>query len=352
MSQDRAMMTSRPRRARLPVLLRAAAVLAAVTWTTLSVAAPSRQDVAKADKLFRDAKTLMGQGKLAEACPKLEESQSLDPAPGTKYQLAVCYEGTGRLATALAYYLEIADLAKAAGFKDKEKVARDRATALEPKVPRIVIEVAAADRPSGLAITRDGAAVEEGQYNRPILVDPGECTIEASAPGKKPFRSTVTVKGEGTRVTVPIRLQDVEDFGKRDVLPPPPPPSTGVGGQRIAGIVVGVAGLGGIAVGSVFGLQAKSTYDKAIKDTTLCPSKTACYPEGKKLVDAAQADATLSTIAFAAGGVVVAGGLVLILTGRPSPQPPASGNKPSSASATVVPVLAPGFGGLTAVGRF
>ena len=336
---------------KVPVLARAAAVLAVVGWSALALAAPSRQDVAKADKLFRDAKTLMGQGKLAEACPKLEESQSLDPAPGTKYQLAVCYEGTGRPATALAYFTEIAELAKAAGYKDKEKVARQRAAALEPKVPRIVIEVAA-ERPSGLSVTRDGAPVEEGQYNRPILVDPGEITVEASAPGKKPFRSTVTVKGEGTRVTVPIRLADVEDFGKRDALPPPPPPSTGIGGQRIAGIAVGVVGLGGVALGSVFGLEAKSTYDKALGDTSLCPSKTACYPQGKKLVDAAQMDATISTIAFAAGGVAVAGGLVLILTARSPSAAPASGQKGSGASATVVPVLAKGFGGVVAVGKF
>ncbi len=326
-------------------------MLAALSWTTLSGAAPSRQDVAKADKLFREAKTLMAQGKLAEACPKLEESQSLDPAPSTKYQLAVCYENNGRSATALAYYTEIAELAKAAGYKDKEKAARDRAVALEPRVPRIVIEVPAAGRPGGLAITRDGAAVTEDQYNRPILVDPGEYTVEASAPGKKPFRSTVTVKAEGTRVTVPVRLQDVEDLGKRDEPPPPPPPS-GIGAQRIAGIVVGVAGLGGIAAGSFFGLEAKSSYDKAIKDTSLCPSKGACYPEGKKLVDAAQTDATIATIAFAAGGVAVAGGLVLILTGRPTSQPPASGQKSSGVSATVVPVLAQGFGGVTAMGQF
>lgn len=342
-----------PRRpvSKVPVVVRAAAVLAVAAWSTLALAAPSRQDVAKADKLFRDAKTLMAQGKLAEACPKLEESQSLDPAPGTKYQLAVCYEGTGRPATSLAYYLEIAELAKAGGFKDKEKVAREKAAALEPKVPRIVIEVAEAGRPGGLAVTRDGAPVEEGQFNRPILVDPGEITVEASAPGKKPFRSTVTVKGEGTRVTVPVRLADVEDFGKRDELPPPPP-KTGIGGQRIAGIAVGVLGLGGVAVGTVFGLEAKSTYEKAIGDTTLCPSKKACYPDGKKLVDAAQADATLSTIAFAAGGVAVAGGLVLILTARSAPPAPTSGQKGSGASATLVPVLAQGFGGVVAVGEF
>jgi hypothetical protein len=329
-----------------------AALLAALLSSSIAAAAPSRQDVAKADKLFREARALMAKNSFAEACPKLEQSQSLDPAPGTKYQLSVCYENTDRPATALAGYLEVADMAKAAGYKDKEKAARDKAAALEPKVPRITIEVAPDNRVTDLEITRDGAPVQEGQWNRPILVDPGEYTIEATAPGRKPFSSRVSVRGEGTRVTVPIALAPVEDFSKRHEIPKPPP-KPGFGGMRIAGITVGVLGLGGVAAGSVFGFNAKSIYDKAIGDKSLCPTKTTCYPDGKRQVDQAQMDATISTIAFAAGGALVVGGLVLIIAGKPSaPAPPASGQAGASASAAVVPVLGRGFGGLTVVGEF
>lgn len=327
--------------------LAAAALFAALLWSGVALSAPSKQDVAKADKLFRDAKVLMGQGKLAEACPKLEESQSLDPAPGTKYQLAVCYEGTGRPATALAYYNEIAELAKSAGFKDKEKVAREKASALEPRVPRIVLEVPTSS-PSGLTVQRDGAPVDPTQYNRPILVDPGPITVEAQAPGKKPFRSTVNVQGEGTRVTVPIRLLDIEGPKKED--PKPPPSAPFMTSQRISGVVLAAAGIGGVSVGSVFGLQAKSTYEKAMTDATLCPTKTTCYPAGKKLVDSAQTDALISTIAFAAGGVALAGGVILFATGGAKKEEP----KPdlSDVTATLTPVLTPGFTGVTVTGQF
>ncbi|MEZ4309608.1 MAG: hypothetical protein R3F14_16350 [Polyangiaceae bacterium] len=161
-------------------------------------AAPSRKDVQAADKLFREARALMAKGEYEPACPKLEESQGLDPAPGTQYQLAVCYEHTGRPATAVTLYLEVAELAKQAGYKDKEKVARENADALSPKVPRLVIEVADALRGPGLAITRDGAPVPESDYNAPILVNPGEVTIEATAPGK-PFKSTVASRARVPR---------------------------------------------------------------------------------------------------------------------------------------------------------
>lgn len=315
----------------------------------VAASAPTRQEVVKAEKLFNEARALMAKGKFEPACPKLEESQKLDPAPGTKYQLAACLEKTGRPATALAYYLEVADLARAAGFKDKEKVAREKAAALEPTVPRIVIEVLPRHRARGLTITRDGAPVDESLWNKPILLDPGEITLEASAPGKKPFKTTVIVSGEGTRVTTPIALVDVAPPPVDE--PPPPPPKSSFGAQRIAALGVAAVGAGGIVVGAVFGLDAKPTYDKAVKDPKLCPTPATCYPEGVRLVKQAQTDATISTIAFAAGGVALAGGVVLFLTA------PSGGAKPatepeSGASAVVVPVIGDRFGGLVVVGRF
>jgi hypothetical protein len=302
----------------------------------------------KADKLFKEALKLMDKGTFEPACPKLEESQKLDPAPPTQFQLAVCYENTARPATALALYLEVADLAKQAGKKDKEKFARDAAAALEPRVPRIIIEVPQAARPAGLAVTRDGKPVEEGQYNRPILLDPGEPTIEATAPGKKPFKSVVSVKGVGAKVTVPIQL---EDLVAKEPDGPPPPPKSRFGPQHYAAFGVAAVGVGGVVVGSIFGLNARDGYEKAINDPALCPTKKTCYPEGKRLVDAAQTDALISTIAFAAGGAALAGGVALFLT-APSAPSPSTGKALTAPTVTVVPVAAEGYAGLAASGTF
>jgi hypothetical protein len=318
--------------------------------------APSKQDLQKADKLFKEARTLMGNGKYDAACPKLEESQKLDPAPGTQFQLAVCYENVGRTATALALYLEVADLAKQAGKKDKEKVARDSAAELEPKVPRIVIEVPATERVSGLVITRDGTKVEESQYDRPILIDAGESTIEAAAPGKKPFKSVVTVKGVGTKVTVPVRLESLEGpKGPKGSDPPPPPPTKPFFTvPRFVGMGAAAVGAGGVVVGSIFGMFAKDGYEKAIGDPTLCPTKNTCYPAGKRLVDTARSDALISTIAFVAGGTFLAGGVVLFVLNPPifGPKPSEEQKKSDGASVTVVPVATEGYGGLVAIGTF
>ena len=98
-------------------------------------------DKAAAQALFDEAIKLIGSRSYGEACPKLEESERLDPAMGTRFQLAQCYEAVGRTASAWAGFLELADLARAAGQEAREKTARQRAADLEPAVNRLVIDV-------------------------------------------------------------------------------------------------------------------------------------------------------------------------------------------------------------------
>ena len=78
------------------------------------------QDTTKADETFHAGRELMKDGKLAEACPKFEESQKADPAPGTLLALAYCQELSGLLASAHANYLAAADLASKEGQPEKQ----------------------------------------------------------------------------------------------------------------------------------------------------------------------------------------------------------------------------------------
>ena len=74
-----------------------ALVIALAAFATTST--PARADpatVARAQALFDEALALMKAGKYAEACPKLEESDQLDPGMGTEYRLAECYESDGK----------------------------------------------------------------------------------------------------------------------------------------------------------------------------------------------------------------------------------------------------------------
>src|SRR5690606_24057073 len=79
-------------------------------------------------------------------------------------------------------------------------------------------------------------------------------------------------------------------------------------GQRIAGLVIGGVGVVGMGVGGVFGVIAMNKEGSA-KD--VCTG-TVCDPNenGVELTEQAQSAALVSTIGFAAGGALLAGGLV------------------------------------------
>jgi len=201
-----------------------ASLSALATLLALATPAPaqtSSEKAAAAQALFDEAMALMKSGKATEACPKLAESQRLDPGMATQYRLAECYEQTGRIASAWAVFIEVADAAKNAGLTDREKVARKRAEVLAPRLSRLTITVPpnVASTP-GLEIERDGEPVGKALWGTPIPIDPGEHTITASAPAKKPWQTTSAAAQNATKLDVQIPM--LEDA---PAISPPPPPS-------------------------------------------------------------------------------------------------------------------------------
>jgi hypothetical protein len=91
-------------------------------------------------------------------------------------------------------------------------------------------------------------------------------------------------------------------------------------GVRTAGLVVGGAGIAGIAAGAAFGLAALSRWSSAKDECTpsICPPPA--HEQAVRDHDAASTDATIATIALAAGGAAVAtGALLLFVVGAPKP---------------------------------
>src|SRR4051812_6941365 len=89
--------------ARMPRARVATAAMLTISMLAGRVGAqPSGQDLATAQALFDEGKRLMGLAKYAEACPKLVESQRIDPGGGTSFAIALCHEAEGKTATAWA----------------------------------------------------------------------------------------------------------------------------------------------------------------------------------------------------------------------------------------------------------
>ena len=154
----------------------------------------SAGDAAAAEKLFTQARALIDQGRWAEACPKLEESNRLDEAVGTLLNLAACYEHVGKTASAWATYTRVAAM-PTSGVR--ASFARAHAAALEPQLPKLTIRA-----PAGATVRRDGAAVASATFDVPIPVDPGRHVVDASLGSQRFHREIVAAPGATTVVIV------------------------------------------------------------------------------------------------------------------------------------------------------
>jgi tetratricopeptide (TPR) repeat protein len=181
----------------------------AILWLCPALAAAqSASDTnTHADKLFKDGLNQRNAGDVDHACPMFEDSLKLLDRPNVRLNLADCYERQGRTASARDEFLRAAQQADARGNADRAAYARKRAKALEPKLAKLAklaISVPPASRLPGLAVQRDGVAVPSKEFGRPLPVDPGSHTVEASAPGYQTWSTQVDVTKPGEAVPVQV----------------------------------------------------------------------------------------------------------------------------------------------------
>jgi serine/threonine-protein kinase len=326
---------------------------------------------AAAEQLYDEAKQLTASGHYAEACPKFEQSQKLDPGLGTQFHLADCWQHVGRTASAWALFREVASGARASGQMARERVAKDRADALEPFLSKLAIVPGNASTIAGLVIQRDGTEVPREAWGSPVPVDPGKHEVIVSAPAKQAWQSGVDVEGQGKVVTIevpllanvataqaPAPVPAAVSAAQPTPVPSPPPPSTahrdvGVtsamptseqpvlqnrgGAQRAVGWILVGAGLVGVGVGAYFGARWMGDHETA---SLHCPGG-ACDSIGIASNDDADKQARY-VVASAGGGLAsLIIGTVLVAT-APSPRlVPAN-----TARLEVTPIVGRGASGL------
>jgi hypothetical protein len=273
-------------------------------------AAGTPADTATAQALFDEARKLMNEGRYIEACPKLDESQRIEPGWGTLINLADCHEHIGRTASAWSEFLQVASGSRQAGQTERSQAAKARAAALEPRLSKLTIAVSELNLPPGFEIKRDQSVVGPAQWGTPVAVDPGEHVVEATAPGKRPWRRTITVgdEGEKNEVYIPTLEDDA----------PHPPESGGffADGPRLQRMTAyGLGGVGVLALGAggYFALRAM-VYDARSDDDC----RPYCGASGTSdRLNALKAGDT-ATIFAIVGGASLAAGAVLYFT-APTP---------------------------------
>jgi hypothetical protein len=263
---------------------------------------------------FADGQRLMAAGKYAEACPRFEKALALNPGAGTKFNLADCYEKTGRLATAITLFREVESVTRQVGQQERSALAKQRADSLETRVPTVVVRAPWLSSQPRTAVLLDGRPLTMNDIEKPIRVDFGAHEAVARLDGVE-TRAQATLDKEGD--SKPLVLEPPRGAAQvaapapyvAPVTPPPvaePPaePSSHPGrSQRIVGLVTGGAGVALLGVGAFLALSAKSDYDDA---TTLCG--VTCPREETLRANDARDQANV-------GGVVGGIGLAALISG-------------------------------------
>lgn len=289
---------------------------------------------AAAESLFDEGVKAIKSGRYADACPKLEESERIDPGIGTLLYLGECYERIGRSASAWATFREAASSAQAQSEGERARIAESRADRLQPRLSKLTLQVAPETRQlSGLRITRDNAPIDTSLLGVAIPVDPGKYHFVASAEGYESFETDLEVGANGDAKTLQIPALKA---APKPAAPAPQagPPSvayaatTGVprpeeakparapkSRMRTAAFVTGALGVVWLGVGSYFGVHAIAKNSDA---ESYCPRGNLCdSKQGVTLTHDAKQAAVLSNITIGIGAAFVVAGVVLYVTSEP-----------------------------------
>jgi hypothetical protein len=311
--------------------MRVVSGLCSAAFLALSaLALPARaQNPAAAEALFEEARAAMAEGSYDVACARFRDSDKLDPAVGTRFNLADCEERRGRLATAWSAFRGVA--AELGPEDDRKPIAEERAKALESRLPYVTLKRTAMT-PPGVRVRIDGAEIGEASIGIALPMDPGAHELVVQAPGAAEEQRASFTLQEGQHASLPVRLRlKAKPAESAPAVSAPqtdePPSSPGsTSSRRVWAYVAGGVGLAGVAEGAVSGvvtLNKKKTADDNCNDGT-----KRCNQTGLDANSSGRVFAVASSVGFGVGVVGLATAVYLWLT---EPPDAGLGARPSSA---------------------
>jgi serine/threonine-protein kinase len=316
-----------------------AALLAALLATLcLRPARADSEDSARAQRLFDDARTLMKDGQYAEACPKLVESQRLDPGGGTILNLGICLRQQGRNVEAWVILNQALAQARRDGRADREKTAEKQLAWLRTVVSRLSLRLAPSASPEPVTVTIDGVPLSAEQLDSPLPLDPGTHEVSASAPHQKPWSVQIRVEPTAGEQQLTIPALQPETLAEATPAPLPrasagSPPATPLAAATTSSPAQGprtsrsanavdpkvyvAAGVGAVALGlgTYFGVRALTLKGESNRywDGQYCTAPS-CIDDWNQ----AQTSAHISSISLGVGVLALGVGAYFLL--QPSPR--------------------------------
>jgi hypothetical protein len=249
---------------------------------------------------------LFSLGRWNEAYARFEAADRLAHSPVFVLFMARCRRNAGKLLEAQALFGRVAAERVAPGAPEPMRRAPREARAerdeLAHRIPSIVIVVTGAGSDSA-SVRLDGSPLAPGAIRRAIPLDPGVHRVEARAAGSAAAVRSVELREGDAPARVVLEL----GAGREQPQPSAEPDSRG---SALPGAIVLGAGIAGLGLGAVTGGIAASK-TSALKERCV---GVHCPPEDADEADRARTFATVSSVSFAIGGVLVAGGVVLLIT--------------------------------------
>jgi hypothetical protein len=303
--------------------------LAAVAFAVPAAAQPAK--VTPAEAVFREGREAAARGDKKTACAKFEESIRLARAPGPILNVADCEESNGRLVSAAKHWQE--GIALLDPSDDRLPFAKERAAALDKRIPRLTVRVAPDSR--GARVEIDGVLVPPSEIGKPQPVDPGNHNVVATSGESAVRADVIIVEGERKEVTVTLSPPS------RDSGPAEKPSS----GLRTAGFIAAGVGIAGFAV---FGVTAGLLASRSATVEAQCDAQKQCSQEGFDAAESGKAISPVNTAGLIIGIAGVAAGVTLIVVSSKSSSP----SSPSSPTATLRATGSPAGFSASLVGTF
>lgn len=273
----------------------------------------------------------------ADAVPKLERAEKLYHSAVVASRLGECYVSVGRLVEGTEVLRKVLREPQPADAPPGLAKALDRAQraldAAKPRIAGLTIKVAAV---ADMRVKIDGNVLQSALVDSEVPTDPGDHSIEVTAPGFLRVGSRVSLaEGEKKSVSLtlardPNAVAAVAPAGDAGTTHPTssPPRSDAAAPARVtephlapkrepsraaAYVSLGI-GAAGVVTGSVLGVLTMQQH----KDLQgRCPNDV-CTTSQQGDLDSAKRLGNFSTIAFGVGGAGLVLGTVLLFTGGSS----------------------------------
>lgn len=316
--------------ARSSLLCTAALATALALATPAPAAEVDPATVSAARAIAEEGLDLFDRGEYAAALDKFERADELIDAPTVGFYAARCLEQLGRLVEASERYLNVSrmpldpsasDVFKAA-VADAEKAYNE----LRERVPKLAVTVRGAPERE-VQITIDGKPVPLALVGVSRPVDPGKHVVEGTWAGRVirrevslPERNEATVTLDFAGVAPPAGAAPAAGAASAASTAPAAGAALGIP-QRVLGwtaVGTGAAGLvlGGITFGVASALQG-DLIRLGCTERIECPDT----PQTRDKLGSYNTVRLVPAPAFIAGGVLAAGGIVLLLTAPSAPKP-------------------------------